>query len=336
MKANKTIITILSIALFLSACQSKQISLEQESILQEIRKTAETYNSLVEEKVAQGEFTFMVQPFVTIESNRPFEQAYNEVGDKLYRLNERYYLLSGNPEVTRPAPSYPNSSPIDPAKLRYDFHQWLEEERKIGSFVEIYSETGEKIPVLIGESYVQMKIKMNALFSYGIDPVIPQESYSHTYSQQNLIPGNIDTEIIQKIEGRKSYVTYVNLFVHSGDPSFLGFDQVTYQTDTQMYYTMDASTHQVIAIDPFSMPEGGEGLSFQELESLARNLVALAAPEIDLDTLTPEHGSKISNQFFHWTDYSKQLPSGGFPYIQIGLTGKGELLSYVNFIPLAK
>jgi len=342
MKTNKTIITILSIALFLSACQSKQISPEQKSILQEIQETAETYNSLVEKKIAQGEFTFQAPPLdnavdqYAIRSNRMFHQEYMKITDKLYELNEKYYLLVNNIGITNVPLSYPNSTSTDPAEMRYGFQQWLEEERKTGSFVEIYSETGEKIPILIGESYVQMRIKMSSLILSGIDPVIPEESYNNTYNQPTLIPGNIDTEIIQKIEGRKSYVNYANMFVHSGDPGIPMFDQVTYQTDTQRYYTMDASTHEVIAIDPFTMPDTGEGLSLQELETLARDMVSLAAPGLDLDTLTPEPGSKISNYFYRWTDHNKQLADGSPPYIQIGLTGKGELLSYINLIPLAK
>ena len=342
MKTNKTIITILSIALLLSACQSKQISPEQQAILQEIQETAETYNSLVEKEIAQGEFTFLVFPFdnavdqYEIGSNRVFHQEYMKVTDKLYGLNEKYYLLANNVVITNKPLSYPNFTSPDPEEMRYDFQQWLEEERKTGSFVEIYSETGEKISMLIGESYVKMRIKMSSLVLSGVDPVIPEESFNNTYNQPTLIPNAIDTEIIQKIEGKNSYVNYAYVSVHSGDPGVPIFDQVTYQTDRQRYYTMDASTHKIIAIDPFTMPEASEGLSLQKLETLARDMVSLAAPELDLDTLTPEHGSKIATYFFHWTDYNKQLADGRPPYIQIGLTGEGELLSYINLIPLAK
>jgi len=76
------------------------------------------------------------------------------------------------------------------------------------------------------------------------------------------------------------------------------------------------------------------------LEKIARDLVVRASPEINLDVLTPDHGEKragnIANLFFRWIDISKMLSNGQHPFIQIGLTGKGKLLSYVNTIPLAK
>jgi hypothetical protein len=84
------------------------------------------------------------------------------------------------------------------------------------------------------------------------------------------------------------------------------------------------------------MPAGIVDLPVPELEKMVRDLIALAAPDLNLDALTPDHSSKTGTYLFHWDDPTKQFEDGTYYYIQVEVNGKGELLSYVNLIPLAR
>jgi len=155
-----------------------------------------------------------------------------------------------------------------------------------------------------------------------------------------VTPAKIDSELdiqaIQKIEGEDSQIKYADRADFSL-PYLSDVSLSTYETDSR-YYTLDDQTHQIIAIEPKNMPSGSEGLSMQELEKLAREMIALASPEINLDTLTPKHGSKIGTYFFHWEDRTRSFVEGdrSYPCAQVGLTGKGELLNYINTLPMSR
>ncbi|MBI5842525.1 MAG: hypothetical protein HZB19_20745 [Chloroflexi bacterium] len=144
---------------------------------------------------------------------------------------------------------------------------------------------------------------------------------------------NPDIRAIQRVEGKN---VQVKVGGNSGfmAPQATGVTASTYETDNR-YYTLDDRTHQIVAINPKIMPTGVVDLSIQELEKMVRELIAVAAPDLNLDALTPNHGSKIGAYFFHWDDPTKQFEDGSHPYIQVGVTGKGELLNYINLIPLA-
>ncbi len=146
------------------------------------------------------------------------------------------------------------------------------------------------------------------------------------------VPENI-IQVIQRIEGKDAHVKAGG---SSGflDPSLTGVILTPYQTETRSYAFYDL-TDQIISITPKEKPSGIQSLSVEELEKLAWDLVTLASPDINIDTLTSNHGQKIGTYFFQWMDTSKTLSNGLHPQIQVGLNGKGELISYYNTIPLA-
>lgn len=75
----------------------------------------------------------------------------------------------------------------------------------------------------------------------------------------------------------------------------------------------------------------------QEMEVIARQLIAKDAPEADLEKLTLTQNSKESgktkNYFFRWEDRTKQT-SEGYPYIQVSYSQGGTLIGYINVLGL--
>lgn len=309
---------------------------EKDLIIEQIHELVDQYNAFLEKEKQTGNFVTFELPdgsegfLLTNESLKRAQQEETEVRNKIAELNEAYYQLASQ-ENSKGA--YPNQQYAASREFRMAMGEYsgpTEEEWENGTYVSIYSaDSGGYSKVAIGDLY--LIVKENEIFS-----ATAQAKYEE-HLDSLPVPENI-IQAIQRIEGKDSHVK-VGYSSGFSDPSLPGLILNTYQTETR-YYAFDDQTNQIIAIDPVEMPSGSEPISTEELEKIARDLVARASPEINLDVLTPDHGEKragnTANLFFRWIDTSKMLSNGNHPFIQIGLTGKGELLNYVNTIPLAK
>jgi hypothetical protein len=102
-------------------------------------------------------------------------------------------------------------------------------------------------------------------------------------------------------------------------------------------YEVDASG-KVVEVGSRNLPIGSENekkydntprYNAQELEAMARQLIAKNASDVNLEKLTLTKGNKDTNYFFRWEDKS-QKTSEGYPYIQVGFSQGGTLLGYIN------
>ncbi|PIR57221.1 MAG: hypothetical protein COU72_02060 [Parcubacteria group bacterium CG10_big_fil_rev_8_21_14_0_10_41_35] len=72
----------------------------------------------------------------------------------------------------------------------------------------------------------------------------------------------------------------------------------------------------------------------EQLEVKAREFIAKNAPNADLSKLTASTGEKSgTNFFFRFTDESRKV-DGTKPFVQVGFTVGGDLLSYTNTLGL--
>lgn len=335
MKTNKTIITILSIVLFLTACQSQQVSPEKQAILQEIEEKVEEYNAFLEEEKAKGQYVEVKLPdgsegieFTGRSGLRVFEKL-EETANSIVVLNEYYFSYSVQ---ENPAISYPNPSGKSQAELEKEGALWWERVRKNGDTVILLAGNGTKVLIPIGESYVELKQNILAYPIPMVDRVIPP---TFVFPENYSVNSGIEFQTIQKVEGRFTQVSYVRSGGFS-NPDLPEFERVVYDTSVQKNYTFDEVTHEVIAIYAFIIPQDSAGHSRQELESQARNFIKLISPGLNIVNLIPEYQRKVTTHIFRWSDPGKRLADGSMPYIQVELTSKGELMSYINLIPLAK
>lgn len=104
------------------------------------------------------------------------------------------------------------------------------------------------------------------------------------------------------------------------------------------YYELDTRTNQVIQFGPAPLPWSEKPKQYdttprytpEQLEALARTFIA-ERTKVDLTQLTPNHGDKGGvNFFFRWEDRTRARPDGSYPFIQVGFTRGGDLLSYTN------
>lgn len=105
-------------------------------------------------------------------------------------------------------------------------------------------------------------------------------------------------------------------------------------------YEVDARNNKIIQFGPRprSMGEKPKVIdetpryTVKELEGIARKFISENAPDINLEKLAQKNTNKDGiNYFFRWEDTSRKV-EGMYPFIQVGFSKGGSLLSYTNSI----
>ena len=106
-------------------------------------------------------------------------------------------------------------------------------------------------------------------------------------------------------------------------------------------YEIESSNGKIIQFGTRSLPVGSENekiydnsphYNTQELETMAEQFIAKNAPEVNLEKLSTNNSNKETNYFFRWEDKSNKTTEG-YPFIQVGFSQGGTLLSYTNTLP---
>lgn len=144
---------------------------------------------------------------------------------------------------------------------------------------------------------------------------------------------------IKKFSGKQDLsVNYKHTSKSVYNPSVM---KEVYTTDYDQY-EVDTRNNKIIQFGPRPMNIGETPKNFdttaryskEELETMARQFIAKTAPEVKLDELTAKVGDKEGmNFFFRWEDTTREIEDM-HPFIQVGFTRGGDLLSYTNSIGL--
>ncbi len=113
-----------------------------------------------------------------------------------------------------------------------------------------------------------------------------------------------------------------------------------YYADQNQYEVMIA-TNRVVQFGPRPLEVGVASKEFvttpekteAQLEVIAREFIAKNG-STDLGKLTFEKGSKTDILFFRWVDKSRALQDGMPPFIQVGISVGGEIVSYTDVVQL--
>ena len=312
-----------------SATVTPSIQAQREEILQQITQDVADYNSLVddEKKTGVSETSNLgngKQSFVFIgDSYTKISAKYKTLMNSIDDLNKRYEELS--PASPLPIPTFTNKADgqVYLDQLMQDYTTWIQNELVHGTNVVIYlPDNGDYLPQLIGDSYVMLQAK---------EVVIQKLRWWVRGPSEAAIQQ--DVQMIQRIEpGDVTLTDVTSLPFYRND---LSLNQYNTSSRTYIVYS---EAHVIIEIIPKHLPSGVTNLPTDELEVKARALIALFAPGVDLSQLTPAPGSKIGTYFFRWEDRTKPILDDGrsYPFIQVGLNGRGELLNYYNTLPLSR
>jgi len=300
-------------------------------LIAQIEQVASTYNRFVENEKKTGSFDTISLPNgatgfrFTKESYIKIFKEDVAVHQKIDELNHQYYQIykeEMGPVSTATFSSNENYQ-TRLAKLLLELKTWLPNELDHGTTVSIYSlALMQYSPLLIGESFSAEQEKEDEINAIKLSMNnISQESTQLDIIQiQNIEPGSVS---LSDIGTFPYYRTDIKL--------------TTYETATRIY-NVYSQIHQIIEILPKQLPPAATSSSISDLKKTAREMIAKFSPGENLDKLTSADGAKDGTYFFRWEDRTKPLLDDGmnYPFIQVGLNGKGELLNYYNTLPLAR
>ncbi|MFA6973182.1 MAG: hypothetical protein WC238_00385 [Parcubacteria group bacterium] len=194
-------------------------------------------------------------------------------------------------------------------------------------------ETGQLVDtpqgkVFAGESAEKMK-KIEKETQDQIDALIarPEKDRQKAVDEIKKFAKKQDLAVNYKSTGKSVYNTTVADELYTTD-----YDQ----------YDVDARNNRIIQFGPRPLAIGEAPKEYDttarysknELETMARQFIATNASDVKLDDLTSRFGDKEGvNYFFRWEDTSKTVEDM-HPFIQVGFTRGGDLLSYTNTLSL--
>ncbi len=206
-------------------------------------------------------------------------------------------------------------------KLLDAYQRVLNDELQNGEMIEVQDPAEGVIRMFTGESAA----KMEALWQSTVQQI----------NELSARPAEERAKAVQMIQA-----------MDPGDVIYLDHDRTSYDMTARLeryqtskfIYSVDIATNQIIEIvrvdewnidvDPTFSPE--------ELETKAREFISLVAKGTSLDALTSTFGNKGGEMFFfRWEDRSRSLSGGMTPFIQIGFSQGGDLLNYINTLPLS-
>ncbi|MFA6193464.1 MAG: hypothetical protein WC726_01180 [Parcubacteria group bacterium] len=182
--------------------------------------------------------------------------------------------------------------------------------------------------VFAGESAKKMK-KLHDETQAQIDALVarPESERQQAVSEIKKFADKQDLAVNYKNTSKSSYNAAVSAEIYTTD-----FDQ----------YEVDTRNNNIIQFGPRPLNIEEKSKEFDttpryskaELETMARQFIAKNASAVKLEGLTPKIGDKEGvNYFFRWEDTSREIEDM-HPFIQVGFSRGGSLLSYTNSLGL--
>lgn len=312
---------------------------QQEEILQKINLCASDYNRLVEQEKEKGEYEAIVFPdgqegirFLG-DSRGKIEAAYRTTQECVRELNLEYARLYL--EIYKKVPAVPDDPALQQARqdellaiFAGTFDVWLEREGRSEDIIYIYDPSSmESTSLIVGDTFAK---------SVALEQEYKNIRLALSGISQEMI--SLDSRIISRIDSGLVSVVDVSAFPHYRAE----IELTSYETDGN-YFTVYSDHHQIIEIIPKVSPLTDElplvpNFSIDTLEQQARELIALLAPDTNLDGLIFVPGEKIRTYFFRWEGRTKPLLDDGmsYPFVQVGFNENGELLNYINTLSLSR
>jgi len=310
------------------------LATQKQKILDEVSREVADYNQLVEQEKLLGNIenrhnSETGQDFFvfTGESNKKIRAAYENLVNRMNILRARYLVLYRQDYSPTPFPTF--STKEEALNFYYQVLQenqvWLESQLKAENALRVYdSDRGNYMSFLSFDQDVWLGLRNEALNKLRMEAELSPELLAK------------HTGIVEKLDGEPVEANEITSLPYYRNDITL----FQYQT-RKNYYVLNAegAIIEITLIQGLPVVEitPNAPLNADQLEEKALSFINLIAPGTSVDTLTPQHGSKIDTFFFKWEDRTKPpLDGGGFPFIQAALNLNGELLNYINTLPLSR
>lgn len=313
---------------------TEDLATQKQKIWDEISRDVVEFNQLVEQEKSLGNIetshdSETGQDFFrfTGESAEKIRTAYENLMGQMVVLRERYLALYKQDYNPTPFPTF--STKEDALNFYYQTMQedqdWLETQEKTESALRVYDpDRGSYVSFLSFDQDVWLLLRNEALNKLRMEAELsPELLVNHKAIVEKLDGVPVEANEITSLPYYRNdltlfqYRTRKNYYVLNADGAVIEI------TPVQGASTTGLNLPAQLATDP--------------LEDNARSFINLIAPGTNLDVLTLDVGLKTSNSFFKWEDRTKPaLDGGGFPFIQVAINLDGEMLNYINTLPLSR
>lgn len=324
---------------------TEDLAAQKQKISDEASRKVEEFNQLVEQEKLLGNIetshnSGTGQDFFTFtgESDTKIRAAHKNLVSQLEILRDQYLGLYKQDYNPTPFPTF--STKEEALKFYYQAMQedqdWLEAQEKSESAFRVYDpDRGNYLSVLTFEQSAWLGLRIDALNNLRMEAELPPELLAKHKAVVEKLDG-MPVEVIE-ITSLPYYRNDITLFQYQTQKNyyFLNADGTVVEiTPVQQDAPIELEPVQspVTAESAFNSPLGAK-----QLEEKAHAFIDLIAPGTNLDALTLTVSAKTSNFFFKWEDRTKPpLDGGGFPFIQVALNLNGDLLNYINTLPLSR
>lgn len=166
--------------------------------------------------------------------------------------------------------------------------------------------------------------------------VVSFHSKPYVSADARLLQESNPVEIIESMTGED-----VTLLEGGVLPYYSMENELDFYQSGEFTFRVDSKSGQIVEVYPadsstvFALKD--KEISLDELETLAKDIIAQLAIEVEYELLTLQVGSKGEvNYFFRWNGGDPNETDFGKCYIQVGLTKDGQLLNLVNTLPFMK
>ena len=327
----------------LAPTPTEDLTTQKQKIWDEVVRMVNEFNQLVEQEKLLGNIETSHnnetgQDFFTFtgESDKKIRVAHDNLINQMNMLRDRYLALYKQDYNPTPFPAFNTNE--EARNFYYQAMQedqdWLEAQEKAENGLKIYDpDRGSYMIFLSFEQSAWLGLRVEALNKLRMEAELSPE----LLAKHKMIVEKLDgsSVVSNEIDSRPYYRNDVTLFQYktqknyyliNADGAIIEITPVNQSLSTQL-----------VLVPGLAAAPPNTSLNTNQLEQQARAFINLISPGTNVDVLTPSVGSKVSNFFFKWEDQTKpSLDGGGFPFIQVALNSNGELLNYVNTLPLSR
>lgn len=322
---------------------TEDLTTQKQKIWDEVVRMVNEFNQLVEQEKLLGNIETSHnnetgQDFFTFtgESDKKIRVSHDNLINQMNMLRDRYLALYKQDYNPTPFPAFNTNE--EARNFYYQAMQedqdWLEAQEKAENGLKIYDpDRGSYMIFLSFEQSAWLGLRVEALNKLRMEAELSPE----LLAKHKMIVEKLDgsSVVSNEIDSRPYYRNDVTLFQYktqknyyliNADGAIIEITPVNQSLSTQL-----------VLVPGLAAAPPNTSLNTNQLEQQARAFINLISPGTNVDVLTPSIGSKVSNFFFKWEDQTKpSLDGGGFPFIQVALNSNGELLNYVNTLPLSR
>ena len=312
----------------------------REEIVAKARQLVAGYDKAIQAEMKKGQVEVSQDPAsgkeifrFTGDSYTTIAKLYDDLNQQLQPLNEQYLALYIADVQPTPFPTQATEKENEDyyQELIGQYQAFLDQLLRDGPTVRVYDPTdGIYYNRFIGDTYARSEIMWNGIQALHQTPQMAKVDQAAQMDEIHKVTGNPDLQLsFKKIMGLAN-APWISAAVY------------TDEAGNRYWVAIDAG--RLAQIEPISSPDvpAAEVKSIDAIRPLAEQFTLTNSPRLAnlKSELLYEEGSKGDLYFFTWSyrnkDWSGTDWAMMWPFLQVGVSADGKIVTYMNTLDLYK